>query len=84
VDFNRRHPGDHRELVHLPRARPAGLRQVLGAHFDGELGAVRHHHLAIAIEDVAARGLHADLADPVVVRLGPVLVAGEDLDVPEP
>ena len=40
-------------------------------------------HLAVAVEDVAARRLHADLADAVVVRLRPVLVAGEDLHVPE-
>ena len=33
--------------------------------------------------DAAARRLDADLADPVVVRLRDVLVAAEDLEVPE-
>ena len=40
--------------------------------------------LPFAVEDVAARGDHFELAGAVVLRLGQVLVAVEDLQVPEP
>src|SRR5262249_27805968 len=83
ADPPRRHPGDLGELMELARTlRPRGW-QVLRANLHGELGAVPDHHLALPVEDVAARRLYTDLPDPVVVRLGAVLVPGEDLDVPE-
>ena len=40
--------------------------------------------LPVAVEDVAARGDHFVLAGAVVLGLGQVLGAGEDLEVPEP
>ena len=69
-----------------PRRRrlALGLGQAGGADLDDDRAAVRHDRLAVAVDDVPARRLDALLADLVVVRLGEVLVAGEDLQVPEP
>ena len=61
-----------------------GVGKSGGADLDDDRPAVGDDRLAVAVDDVAARGLDALLADLVVVRLGEVLVAGEDLQVPEP
>ena len=60
------------------------LGQFLGVELERQAGAVVDQDVAVAVEDVAARGDHFELAGAVVLRLGQVLVAGEHLQVPEP
>ena len=78
------HPRHRGEPVELVASLGSRRRQVLWPDLDRQLGAVRHQDLAVPVEDVPPRRLDADLADAVVVRLGEVLVALKDLDVPEP
>src|SRR5262245_34704394 len=78
------HVRDRGELLELAGALPPRRGEVLRRDLDRELGPVVDQDLAVPVEDVAAGGLNADLTDPVVVGLVPVLVAGENLDVPEP
>ena len=67
------------------RRRPAllALRQLGRLDLKGERRAVLDQDLAVAVDDLAARRLHGELAHLVVLRLGQVLVAGEHLQVPE-
>ena len=73
----------------LPQPRQLGpflsrvLGQFRGVQLQRQAGAVVDQDFAVAVEDVAARGDHFELAGAVVLRLGQVLVAGEHLQVPE-
>ena len=60
-----------------------GLGQLVRSDLEREAWAVVDEHAAVAVEDLAARRLDLDLAQAVVVGLGPVTVAREDLEVPE-
>ena len=96
VRRGRRRDGDQRALPALgparagghvlaPRRRGVALGggQALGIDLHHRRRAVLHQHVAVAIDDVAARRLHAHLAHAVVARLLEVLVAGEHLQVPQ-
>ena len=96
VRRGRRRDRDQRALLALGPARARGHLlaprrgrvalgggQALGIELDHRGGAVLDEHVAVAVEDVAARRLHAQLAHAVVARLLEVLVAGEHLQVPQ-
>ena len=58
--------------------------QVLGRDLERQRGPVVDEHVAVAVEDLAARRLDLDLADLVVLGLGQIAVARQHLQVPEP
>jgi hypothetical protein len=60
------------------------LRELVRRELDREGVAVLDQRLPVPVHDLAARRLHLDLANPVVLCLRLVLVAREDLQVPEP
>jgi hypothetical protein len=55
------------------------LGDAVRRQLDRQADAVLDQHTAVAIHDLPARRLHLDVAHPVRVRLGAVLLAGEDL-----
>ena len=83
VDLVRR-LADHgaQALVQDAAARTGG-RELAGVDLHRDRYAIVDQHGAVAIDDVAARRRDRDVADPVVVRLRPVLVAREDLEEPQ-
>ena len=77
--LERRGPASRRR----PPSACGSLGQLVGHDLDRLALAVVDEDVAVAVDDLAARRLDLDLADAVVVRLGQVLVAGQDLQVPE-
>ena len=77
---NVQHP---RELTDLAQANAAPLREVRAPDLDGGPRDVRDQHLAVPIEDRAARSLHADVAALVVLSRAEQLLAVQDLERPE-
>ena len=75
--------GDLADAREQPRASLGVLRQVGLLDLQLERGAVVDQDLAAAVEHLAARRLHGELADLVVLGLREVVVAGEHLQVPE-
>ena len=70
-----------------PDLTPATIglgRDAFGSDLHRQRRAVVDQHRSVAIHDPAARRLDLDLAHAVVVRLRQVMVAGQDLEVPEP
>ena len=63
-------------------AQPA-LRHVHGADADGKAGAVVDEHRAVAVFDHPAGRLDLDAAQAVVLGLGQVLLAVQDLQEPQ-
>ena len=51
------------------------VRELVRAHHEREPAAVVHQHVAVAVDDLAARRLHLDLAHDVAAGLRGVLVA---------
>ena len=82
-DRRRAHP-DHapEALIEQPAPRAIG-RQVVRDQLDGDGRAAGDDHLAVAIDDVAARRLCGGGANAVGVGLLDVLIARQDLQVPE-
>ncbi len=76
---------DHRErLAVLVGDVELGLRDLGREDLHDRGGARLDERLAVAVDDVAARRLDLDLAHAVVARLADVVVAGQDLEEPEP
>ena len=89
----RTHRGADLRLVHLEhgcqalvegRLHGLRLRQLVRADRDRVAGAVVHQHVAVAVHDLAPRGLDQDVPNLVVAGLGEVVVTRQDLQVPEP
>jgi hypothetical protein len=74
------HPAEPRELL-LARARRA--RQLGGLELERQGGAVGNQGATVAVQDLAARGPHCDLADLVVLGSLEIPVPGQHLEVPE-
>src|SRR5919106_6535406 len=70
--WDARHPLEQGELA--PASGPV-VWQLRGNEFERERRPVRDQHPSVSIDDLAARGLHPDLADPVVPGESPVVVA---------
>src|SRR6185503_11920896 len=77
------HPERLGEALVQGIASRAGRWDLIGPHLDRQADAVVHQHAAVAVEDLPARRLDLDLPHAVVVRVREVLVAREDLEVPE-
>ncbi len=74
------------QAAEAPELGPAGpgiARQVGGAHLQGHDRPVVDQDPAVAIEDLAARRMDADVEDAVVLSEGAVVLAVEHLDRPE-
>ena len=73
-----------RELAQLgaPLGRVGG--QLARVDLERQAGAVGDDQLAVAVENLAARGAHPERAGAVVLRFGQVLFAVEHLQQPEP
>ena len=79
-----RHLGEAPEPLQLGPFLGWVFGQLLGVELERQAGAVVDQDVAVAVEDVAARGDLFVLASAVVLGLGQVLGAGEHLQVPEP
>ena len=87
--------GDLADHLRLPHAQDgpqpgqqlvapgAGRRDLVGPQLHGDRDPVVHEDAAVAVEHVAARRRHDDVADLVVRRLRQVLVARQHLQVPQ-
>ena len=82
--FAQRHLGEVAEAGQLLAFCGRVLGQFGGVQLQRQAGPVVNQDIAVAVEDVAARGDHFVLAGAVVLGLGQVLGAGENLQVPEP
>ena len=83
ADVGRVEPGDPGEGAQLLAAGGRILGKVVGKHLEREVELVADQHVALAVEDLAARPLLAHLAQLVVLGPGEIAVAGEHLQVPE-
>ena len=81
ADLARAHLEHPRQALYLRVELP--LRHGHEADADSGPRAVLHEHLALAVDDVAARRDHLDRAQTVVVGLGDELLAAQDLQEPE-
>ena len=72
------------ELLELGVLAGFVFGQLLRADLEGEADPVGDEDVPLAVEDVAARGADPEFAGAVVVGLGQVFVAVEDLQEPEP
>ena len=71
------------ERADLAQPHAAPLRQVGRPDLHRRARDVRHEHVAVAVEDRAARRLHADVAALVVLRGAQELLAVQHLQRPE-
>ena len=83
LDPLRAHAEHPRQAPVHGRAFGRRLGQLVACHLDGVRQAVVDDHPALAVDDLAPRGLHLDAAQLVVVGLGLVLVAREHLQIPQ-
>jgi hypothetical protein len=67
----------------LEHLLPAGAGQLAGVHDHVLARAVRHQHVAVAVEDVAARGLGDDRAQAVALGRRRVVLAADHLQEPK-
>ena len=84
VDLVGRHADDLAQPRELLLALLLRVRQIGGLELERQRGAVVDQNVSAAIQDLAAWGLHRDLANLVVPRLLQVLLAREHLQVPQP
>ncbi len=73
----------HRDGLQLLQLRVPRLRQVGRPELEPRPRHVLHENVTVLVEDRAARRLESQRTDTVVVRLGEVALAGQDLKRPE-
>ncbi len=76
-------PRHHRERSQLPPFRGPALRQVRRPKLDPRAGHVHDEGAPVSVDDRPARRFETERANTVVVGLGQVTVARQDLQRPE-